>query len=225
MGSLAFSPENRYLASTSVPQGELTIWDWRRGVPAFPPISVGAGHLINRLVFSPTSTSIAAISGASVRVWNLAMAAATTEYLRHPNALLWANFSEDGGTLITMDDQCRYYRWDAVSGEFLGHGVRQPRTATAKNFARRVDPARPVYLWSEGSRQIWDSAPVPHGASGERETVIVENVFSAFLAINKRGDDHYHGAISWILIPTELLAYERMADRYRHTALNSVQFG
>ena len=108
----AFSPDDRFLATTSV-QNVVRLWDIKNG----SEFAVIAGHrgLVEHVAFSPDGSRLLTAShDGTARLWDIDGLLTTS--LRHPHPPTFAAFSPDGMRIITGGGDAVAHIWDVASG-------------------------------------------------------------------------------------------------------------
>jgi WD40 repeat protein/serine/threonine protein kinase len=109
VGSVAFSPDGRYLALSA--DRTINVWDiaTRRLIACFH------GHIGNlvSLVFSPDSKTLGSVNGDGVKLWNLNVLQEAVTLSGHEGGVVTVAFAPDGNLLATSGSDGKIRLWRA----------------------------------------------------------------------------------------------------------------
>ncbi|KAG9098200.1 hypothetical protein FS749_004409 [Ceratobasidium sp. UAMH 11750] len=151
--SVAFSPDNRWIASGSW-DSTLRIWDSQTGFATHK--LVGHSDCVFSVAFSPDSRRIASCSGDhTIRIWNTEIGEAALQPLQgHSAGVQSIAFSPNGLHLVSGSNDATVRIWDAQTGDELdtldGH------SAPVLSVAFSADDRRVVSGSSDKTIRTWD---------------------------------------------------------------------
>jgi serine/threonine protein kinase/WD40 repeat protein len=164
-----FSPDNRWLAATSM-DGTVSLVDARTGEPAGRPLQHEGA--VYGAAFSPDDTSVVTCGeDKTARLWRTATGEPVGEPLGHQDPVTLAAFSPDGQTITTASLDGAVRLWDAHGNPL---GVLQCKEGHA--WGMRFDPKTSLLVvdyW--GPVRVWDVA------SQQQVGPAVEGSFAALL--------------------------------------------
>src|SRR5262249_52469786 len=126
--SVAFSPDGKYLASSSVGigpgsiQGEaqVKVWDAQTGRELSGHTGKGFHGAVTRVIFSPDGKRLASASHEkTVDVWDAQTGRETVTLKGHSGYIRSIVFSPDGKRLASASDDNTVKVWDAQTGQEL----------------------------------------------------------------------------------------------------------
>src|ERR1017187_538595 len=133
VASLAFSPDNRHLASGSHDKS-VRIWDIETKTSV--TLSPEHGDAIYGLAFSPDGKRL--VSGSddhSLRLWDVTIAKPIREMTGHQNWVRTALFSPDGKYIVSGSNDKTIRLWDGHTGQFIGQLAENESEVAALSFS------------------------------------------------------------------------------------------
>ncbi|OQE62988.1 hypothetical protein PENNAL_c0253G00080 [Penicillium nalgiovense] len=154
VGSVAFSPDSRLLASGS---DNKTVWLWNPATGALTQTLEGHSDSVRSVVFSPDGRLLASGStDKTVRLWDPATGALTQTLEGHSGSVGSVAFSPDGRLLASGSDDTTVRLWDPATG------------ALTQTLEGHSDSVRSVVFSPDGRRlasgstdktvRLWDPA-------------------------------------------------------------------
>ncbi len=113
-------------------------------------------------VFSPDSRRLVIGSAdQTARIWDIETGRHTSEIMRHPGGVWYAEFAPDGRVVVTGDDEGASRVWDAATGLPLGGWMRSQSTLKRVRLSPGGD--RVITSSRDGTARIWpvQIAPAP----------------------------------------------------------------
>jgi WD40 repeat protein/serine/threonine protein kinase/tetratricopeptide (TPR) repeat protein len=171
----SFSPDGRRIV-TGCLDGNVRIWDTTTGKLAVPAMK----HMTyTGARFSPDGRWLLSRSWAgddSVRVWDAATGAPRCDPMRHPAAVILAEFSPDGTRVVTTGGDRAVRVWDTATGRLLLPPLWHPAPLTMIQIG--PDGRHVLSVSVDGTVRLWDLA----GASpdGPRLQTLRETSLAGF---------------------------------------------
>ncbi len=155
IGGLAFSPDGKELASTSL-DGTVRLWSAEPGREIATAVGPGAGYGF-RVTSSPSGNEFATNGGdGTATIWNAETGESRLTLRGHEQEVLNIAFSPDGKYIATGSDDATAIVWDAVSGKklltLLGH------EAGVRDITFSPDGKLIATGSFDGTARIWDTA-------------------------------------------------------------------
>jgi WD40 repeat protein/formylglycine-generating enzyme required for sulfatase activity len=173
VGSVAFSPDGKRLATADCQDKTAKIWDVRTGAKVLE-LKGHAGDVLS-VAFSPDGTRVATSSGSplhdavtndnSARLWDSETGKELIILKGHADQVLGVAFSPDSTRLATVSFDNTVRLWDVRTGagllELKGHAYPVRSVAFSPNGTRLATAGS-----FDHTVRIWDASPVP-AAAGE----------------------------------------------------------
>jgi WD40 repeat protein len=154
--ALAYSPDGRWLAGTSIDQKTVCLFD----AHTYEPSARFAGHngLIRSVTFSPDSRRLASCSSDhTVRLWQLSSGKCQVLH-GHTDDVFAAAFHPDGTRLASAGRDRAVWLWDLARGEDVAR--LQGHTAYVWSLAFSLDGATLASGSGDFTIRLWDTAPL-----------------------------------------------------------------
>jgi WD40 repeat protein len=156
MKGLAFSPDGRWLASTT-PEFHVYLWDVRTRQPTMP-LTGHTGEVFS-VTFSPDGRRLASASlDRTVRVWDVEQGDCQVILRGHTDCVYTAAFHPNGALLATAGRDRSVWLWDLARGEEV---ARLPgHTSYVWSLAFSPDGATLASGSGDATVRLWDTAPL-----------------------------------------------------------------
>jgi WD40 repeat protein/serine/threonine protein kinase len=162
LGTVAFSPDHRYLAAADLTDRTVKVWDAATGqrLPTF------TGHLLAArcLAFSQDSRYLATGSGVPVagpgelKVWDIATGGEAISLTGHSLGVLGLAFSPDGGRLASTSADKTVKVWELATGKEL---LTLPTASVHIHCLFSPDGGRLLTADGYGVLKVWSGTPSP----------------------------------------------------------------
>lgn len=156
VNSIAFSPDDRLLASSS--QTGIQLWNLATGQSRGSVLTGSAGT--NSIAFSPNGTILAAgCNDKTVRLWNAASGQPTSNspFTGHTDAVDSVAFSPSGKTLVSGSADGSLRLWDVASGQTITTFTSDTQAKTSVAFS--PDGKMLASGSADGTVILWNADP------------------------------------------------------------------
>lgn len=155
VNSVAFSPDNRLLASGS---DNCTVQLWDAATGDLQQTLEGHSGWVNSVAFSPDGRLLAAglFDDSTVRLWDLATGDLQQTLQCHSGSVLSVAFSPDGRLLVSGSDDCTVCLWDPTTGDL--QQTLRGHSGSVNSVALSPDGQLLASGSSDRTVRLWDSA-------------------------------------------------------------------
>lgn len=155
VNSVAFSPDNRLLASGS---DNCTVQLWDAATGDLQQTLEGHSGWVNSVAFSPDGRLLAAglFDDSTVRLWDLATGDLQQTLQCHSGSVLSVAFSPDGRLLVSGSDDCTVCLWDPTTGDL--QQTLRGNSGSVNSVALSPDGQLLASGSSDRTVRLWDSA-------------------------------------------------------------------